>query len=88
MERNGDEIVKTLRDCTTGPCPADCPRYSLPFAACKELHSDAIALIESLRSQLATSQCNARAARNELCLKCGRYHESHNGACDGCRWKE
>ena len=25
--------------------------------------------------------------RNELCLKCGKYHEAHNGACDGCRWK-
>lgn len=28
-----------------------------------------------------------KALRNELCLKCGRYKESHNGACDGCRWK-
>lgn len=27
-------------------------------------------------------------ARNELCQKCGRYHEAHKGACDGCRWKE
>ena len=25
--------------------------------------------------------------RNELCLKCGKYRESHNGACDGCRWE-
>lgn len=25
--------------------------------------------------------------RNELCLKCGRYKEAHNGACDGCRWR-
>ena len=23
---------------------------------------------------------------NELCLKCGSYHEEHNGACDDCRW--
>ena len=23
---------------------------------------------------------------NELCLKCGRYQEEHNGACDGCKW--
>ncbi|MBR3334328.1 MAG: hypothetical protein IKG23_08580 [Clostridia bacterium] len=23
---------------------------------------------------------------NELCLKCGKYHEEHRGACDGCRW--
>ena len=23
---------------------------------------------------------------NELCLKCGSYHDEHLGACDGCRW--
>ena len=27
-------------------------------------------------------------AKNELCCKCGNYREAHNGACDGCRWKE
>ena len=25
---------------------------------------------------------------NELCLRCGSYHEAHEGACDGCRWKQ
>ena len=25
--------------------------------------------------------------RNELCLKCGNYHEAHNGACDDCRYR-
>lgn len=25
--------------------------------------------------------------QNELCLKCGKYKEAHNGACEGCRWK-
>lgn len=29
-----------------------------------------------------------RDCRNELCLKCGEYTRRHNGACDGCRWKE
>ena len=27
------------------------------------------------------------ALRNELCLKCGNYTLSHEGACNGCRWK-
>ena len=31
------------------------------------------------RSELA-------AMRNELCCKCGKYREAHNGACDWCRW--
>ena len=25
--------------------------------------------------------------RNELCLKCGNYHERYAGACDGCRYR-
>ena len=24
---------------------------------------------------------------NELCLRCGNYHESYAGACDGCRFR-
>ena len=24
---------------------------------------------------------------SELCLKCGKYHDAHLGACDWCRWK-
>ena len=42
-------------------------------AACKER--------DELKKELA-------AMRNELCFKCGNYREAHNGACDGCRWKE
>lgn len=26
--------------------------------------------------------------RNELCLKCGNYKQSHLGACNGCVFKE
>lgn len=26
--------------------------------------------------------------RNELCLKCGNYTLAHEGACNGCRWRE
>lgn len=29
-----------------------------------------------------------KVCRNELCLRCGNYKESHIGACDGCRWKD
>ena len=25
--------------------------------------------------------------RNELCQKCGRYKEAHNGACNSCKWR-
>lgn len=51
--------------------------------------------IEKLRKQLEQTQAERdeikkelHEAKNELCCKCGNYREAHNGACDGCRWKE
>lgn len=29
-----------------------------------------------------------KVIRNELCQRCGKYRMAHEGACDGCRWKE
>ena len=51
--------------------------------------------IDRMRMALA-SACKERdelkkeldAMRNELCCKCGKYREAHNGACDGCRWEK
>ena len=51
--------------------------------------------IDRLRMAIA-SACKERdearkqlhEAKNELCFKCGNYREAHNGACNGCRWKE
>ena len=28
------------------------------------------------------------ALRNELCLKCGNYTVAHEGACNGCKWRD
>lgn len=28
-----------------------------------------------------------KSCRNELCSKCGRYENAHEGACDKCRWR-
>ena len=47
-----------------------------------------VAEIEKLRKQLEQTKSELAAMRNELCYMCGKYHEAHNGACDGCRWKE
>ena len=51
--------------------------------------------IDELRMALA-SACKERdevrkelhEAKNELCCKCGKYREAHNGACNGCRWRK
>lgn len=29
-----------------------------------------------------------KALINELCQYCGKYKHAHEGACDGCRWKQ
>ena len=50
--------------------------------------------IDRLRMALAAS-CKERdevrkqlhESKNELCYLCGKYREAHNGACDGCRWR-
>jgi len=91
---NADEIVKELR------VAAVKWEDKHKFIGTGELRvhdalNDAADMIESLQAQLlqktqqlAASQRRAQDARNELCQKCGRYREAHNGACDGCRWKE
>ena len=49
-------------------------------AACKER--------DELKKELHEAKSELNAMRNELCYMCGKYREAHNGACDGCRWKE
>ena len=67
------EDLKALTECAE--CTWDyIDRLRMALAsACKER--------DELKKQLADM-------RNELCCKCGNYQEAHNGACDGCRWKE
>ena len=33
-------------------------------------------------------QSELHAMKNELCQYCGKYKQAHDGACDGCRWRE
>lgn len=33
-------------------------------------------------------QSELHATKNELCQYCGKYKQAHEGACDGCRWRE
>ena len=33
-------------------------------------------------------QSELHAIKNELCQYCGKYKYAHEGACDGCRWRE
>lgn len=33
-------------------------------------------------------QSKLHAMKNELCQYCGKYKQAHEGACDGCKWRE
>ena len=65
------EDLKALIECAE--CTWDyIDRLRMALAsACKER--------DELKKELATM-------RNELCCKCGKYRDAHDGACDGCRW--
>ena len=43
--------------------------------------------VMSLISEITGAESDLHDCVNELCLKCGSYHESYAGSCDGCRWK-
>lgn len=43
--------------------------------------------VQQMKCQYDRMADNLHDCVNELCLKCGAYHESYLGACDGCRWK-
>lgn len=94
-----DELVTALRSeltCDDCICAAECNHYiCLLFDTAADMlenhASDRAALvaeIEKLRKQLEQTQAERDVLRNELRCKCGNYREAHNGACDGCRWKE
>lgn len=37
---------------------------------------------------VAFMESELRDCVNELCYKCGDYRREHEGACNGCRWKD
>lgn len=46
------------------------------------------ALNSGLRAENAALAADRKALINELCQYCGKYKHAHEGACDGCRWKQ
>lgn len=46
------------------------------------------AINETLYDSNMKLGADRKALINELCQYCGKYKHAHEGACDGCRWKE
>lgn len=53
---------------------------------------DSISQLDGANSSLMAANeklaADRKALINELCQYCGRYKQAHEGACDGCKWRE
>lgn len=74
-----DEIVAALRCCASHMSCNSCGLRST--GECLRIMPAAADLIENQQREI-------EALRNELCQYCGKYKQAHEGACNGCRWKQ
>nr|DAH22018.1 MAG TPA: hypothetical protein [Caudoviricetes sp.] len=55
-------------------------------------HYNSISQLDGANSSLMAANEKLAADRkdliNELCKYCGKYKHAHEGACDGCKWRE
>lgn len=55
-------------------------------------HYDSISQLDGANSSLMAANeklaADRKALLNELCQYCGKYKHAHEGACDGCRWRD
>lgn len=55
-------------------------------------HYDSLSQLDGANSSLMAANekmaADRKALLNELCQYCGKYKHAHEGACDGCRWRE
>ena len=53
---------------------------------------DSISQLDGANSSLMGANeklaADRKALINELCQYCGKYKQAHEGACDGCRWRD
>lgn len=53
---------------------------------------NSISQLDASNSRLMAANKKLAADRkaliNELCQYCGKYKQAHEGACDGCKWRE
>lgn len=55
-------------------------------------HYESISQLDGANSSLMAANeklaADRKALINELCQYCGKYKQAHEGACDGCKWRE
>ena len=68
-------------------CLADVEVYLLRLSEEKVLSEEETAERDFAWNELVAVEMMFGDCRNELCSKCGRYENAHEGACDHCRWR-
>lgn len=55
-------------------------------------HYDSISQLDGANSSLMAANeklaADRKALINELCQYCGKYKKAHEGACNGCKWRD
>ena len=57
----------------------------------KDLYNSISQLDDANSSLMAANEklaADRKELINELCQHCGKYKQAHEGACDGCKWRE
>lgn len=98
---NDQDLVNALRCVSTAGGPMSdckkCPFYKtepVPEGLAGKLDlterssCDVDGMGLAAADRIESQEKEIEALRNELCLKCGSYTLAHEGACNGCRWRE
>lgn len=83
------EAATTLFARACGECKEACEEFDGFYADCNQclLHG-VLKEFAAIPAADVVPGSDFRDCRNELCLHCGFYKHAHEGACDGCRWRD
>ena len=82
-----DELIASLEVCSSNSEECTGCEYSRPDPS-DPCYVRYCGIIEEAAKAIKTLQSELRNCRNELCYRCGDYKLRHQGACDGCRYKD
>ena len=83
-----DEIVTALRCCADIDGEFECSTTCAFFKTSDELGDCCTKKNVAAADLIEKLAADRKALINELCQYCGKYKKAHEGACDGCRWRE
>lgn len=67
---------------------AQIEKMSANLLEAKNTANQHAAINDTLYDSNAALAADRKVLKNELCQYCGKYKQAHEGACDGCKWRE